>query len=304
MNRIHLKFLGAFFWLTVATSAQDRAINLRAMTTITGETVILDLLADTNGISLRSFGIAVNFDPAQLELESAGRYEQLWFLSRESGERLPYTDTRLTGEGRVRLIGGRLAADLPGEGVSGQQVLLATLVFNRLDGTTPDFSFDLPGTPSFANFVEAGGDSVDDLLDLKDVEIVQQPASIDSDEDGLPDDFEIEIFGDLERSDGTTDTDGDGDSDYEEWVKGTDPRDPQSKCVLTVQVLADGSKLLQWNGKAGRVYEIMRGDTPEASDVLASGLPGTTGESSRLDETSSPDPAGFYRIKVRFPTAR
>jgi len=45
----------------------------------------------------------------------------------------------------------------------------------------------------------------------------------DSDEDGMPDEWEVQHFGSLER-DGTTDWDGDGLSDANEYLSGTDPR--------------------------------------------------------------------------------
>lgn len=306
MNRIKTHLLIAFSLLLLATTsrAQDRSIDLQAVTTLSSNTVILDLIADTNGISLRSFGLTVVFPSDSLELQSAGRYEEIWFLSRESGERLPYTDTRPVEKDRLRVIGGRLAAGNPVEGVNGPQVLLATLVFNRRDATTPRFSFEPAGGASFAGFVEAGGGPVDELVQFDEVKVIEQSATSDRDEDGLPDLFEEQTFGDLQSSDGKSDTDGDGDSDYDEWVKGTDPTDRESRCVLTVAVLGDGSKLLQWNGKPGRVYEIQRGRSLRAFEVLAAGLPGEDDDLSRLDETAPVDPTGFYRIKVRFPTAR
>lgn len=51
--------------------------------------------------------------------------------------------------------------------------------------------------------------------------------SYDSDSDGLPDSWEYYYFGNLAQS-GTNDSDGDGVSNYQEMLDGTDPTDPTS----------------------------------------------------------------------------
>ena len=48
----------------------------------------------------------------------------------------------------------------------------------------------------------------------------------DSDGDGLHDDWEIANFDNLTHSNGLTDSDGDGESDLEEYYNGTAPNDP------------------------------------------------------------------------------
>ncbi len=74
----------------------------------------------------------------------------------------------------------------------------------------PDVTFS--GTPDTAS------SDVDLLVDF----------GLDADSDGLPDAWERAMFGDTTTSDGnsTTDTDGDGISDVDEYKNGTDPNDP------------------------------------------------------------------------------
>ena len=59
-----------------------------------------------------------------------------------------------------------------------------------------------------------------------DVTVVQGPdveSGDDTDHDGLPDEWEIQHFGDLSTADETTDTDNDGLPDRDEYLYGTDP---------------------------------------------------------------------------------
>jgi hypothetical protein len=49
---------------------------------------------------------------------------------------------------------------------------------------------------------------------------------IDSDGDGIADQWEIYYFGDITTSDGTADSDGDGKPDSMEWLDRTSPKDP------------------------------------------------------------------------------
>jgi hypothetical protein len=66
--------------------------------------------------------------------------------------------------------------------------------------------------------------------------------AVDSDNDGLPDDWEWTYFGTLDR-DGTGDYDGDGISDLDEYRNGTDPRRPE------VLKLSSGFNLIAYPAK-------------------------------------------------------
>ncbi len=75
------------------------------------------------------------------------------------------------------------------------------------------------GEPASLTFArDSASSDVDLLVDF----------GLDADSDGLPDAWEKAMFGDTTTSDGnsTTDTDGDGISDVDEYKNGTDPNDP------------------------------------------------------------------------------
>jgi len=50
-----------------------------------------------------------------------------------------------------------------------------------------------------------------------------QPRADDTDHDGIPDAWERYYFGSLNAVNGSTDRDGDGSKDWQEWVAGTNP---------------------------------------------------------------------------------
>ena len=93
-----------------------------------------------------------------------------------------------------------------------------------------------------------------DYNDKLDVFVVQ--LGMDNDRDGLDDDWEVAHFGDLSR-DGAGDFDGDGASNYHEFVAGTAPTSDQSIFrVTTLTVIGSGARRLVWTGNPARSYRI------------------------------------------------
>ncbi len=119
----------------------------------------------------------------------------------------------------------------------------------------------------------------------------------DSDQDGLPDDWELTYFNSLVR-DGASDLDGDGMSDRAEYTAGTDPtKEGSALRVLTLSGAGGGSVTVIWSAVPGKTYRVQFKDSVEAPDWSA--VPGdvhAAGESaSKVDTTAGAGLQRFYR---------
>lgn len=87
---------------------------------------------------------------------------------------------------------------------------------------------------------------------------------LDSDSDGLDDDWEVAYFGDLSRN-GNDDFDGDGILDRDEFLAGTDPTNRGSVFrVLALTSITGGGKRLTWTGAESRSYRVEYKDAIDA----------------------------------------
>lgn len=103
----------------------------------------------------------------------------------------------------------------------------------------------------------------------------------DADGDGLPDMWEVERFGGVTVAGRDTDFDGDGASDYSEWITGSDPRDAGDYLDLRWSILdlPEGRWLeLGWREYAHRYFEVER----SVDGGVFSPVAGGAGEVGRL----------------------
>lgn len=135
--------------------------------------------------------------------------------------------------------------------------------------------------------------ALDDLL-------ISGASVADSDNDGLEDAWEIAQFGDLSHTaDG--DDDGDGTTNYDEYVAGTDPADETSVFqVLSAQPTDKGSVLLKWTAVSGRLYNIYwTSDLKQGFSCIATGIEGPQG--TYTHSFKSTPSSGYYKITVQKP---
>lgn len=80
---------------------------------------------------------------------------------------------------------------------------------------------------------------------------------VDSNTNGLPDEWELAMFGALDsQRNQTTDTDGDGVSDWAEFVAGTNPNDPPQAFQIIATRMPNGAIQLSWPSISNRVYRV------------------------------------------------
>ena len=122
----------------------------------------------------------------------------------------------------------------------------------------------------------------------------------DSDGDGIPDAWETLFFGNLTTVNATSDHDGDGSSDYAEFVAGTNPTNPAS-CFAVTGMPGSGANefVLQWGSVSNKSYSISR--TPDLQESLfgpiATNLPATPPLNTYTDRLEGVERA-FYEIHV------
>ena len=185
------------------------------------------------------------------------------------------------GTGETLLVSRRPGDGRPGRGGSNRPWLSA-------DGRTAAFL-------SAADDLVAGDFNSDADLFLA---TLPEPAVADSDSDGLPDVYERSVFGDLSRT-GDGDFDGDGATDRDEFVSGTDPKDPRSVLRLVIGGSDTvGSVLLTWRTAVGIAYQVQRGGPGSGSWEDVGAL--VVGDAAVAQVKASPGAdAVFFRLVVR-----
>ena len=113
--------------------------------------------------------------------------------------------------------------------------------------------------------------------------------------DNLPDDWQTQYWGANSAAwpRGTVDGDGDGASNEQEFLAGTDPTDSQS--VLRVRMLiSDQGNRLSWNAQPGLIYQVQKSEN--LGQWLNLGTPRFA--RGNLDSTlvGGPEAATYYRV--------
>ena len=127
-------------------------------------------------------------------------------------------------------------------------------------------------------------------------------AITDTDGDGLSDAWERENTDGLRMLTATGDADGDGATDKEEYLAGTNPLDADSALRITGLAPAPTSTTVAWTSRPSRQYRIYESATLTNGSWSVS-LPGNLllgafGPTTQTTVTNANTPAMFYRVAV------
>ncbi len=155
------------------------------------------------------------------------------------------------------------------------------------------------------NATDATRDTVSDNNGGADYTAQVNTAAQDSDGDGIPDWWMLAHFGHgtaqaADHSRATDDADGDGMSNLQEYLAGTDPLGAPS--VLRVTAItrnASGNHMVMWSSVAGKSYQVLAATTPGGPFVALSGAIASQGASTSFTDADTGNVASkFYEVVV------
>ena len=122
----------------------------------------------------------------------------------------------------------------------------------------------------------------------------------DFNQDGLPDDWQRAFFGSESRKwpAGSADFDGDGATNMNEFLAGTDPVDTESSLKLELTAMEQGQRL-SWQAEPGSVYQLEKVERlgPGVTQWRAEGAPVVAVENNAGVSLIGINNMNFYRIK-------
>jgi Tol biopolymer transport system component len=139
-----------------------------------------------------------------------------------------------------------------------------------------------------------------DINRMPDIFATQPAVTLDSDADGIPDWWMVKYFGHptglaSDHSRALDDADGDGLTNLQEFLTGTDPTDPNSFLHIEASLPAGPNVLLSWPAVSGKLYQIQYKNSllDPAWLNLGNALVATGQGSLSVPITQS---AAFYRV--------
>jgi hypothetical protein len=278
-----------------ATQVVRASVEVHGEATSSGPAIQVQVFANITSPAVMSHSFKLYYPGGELSVASATLNSALWYF--HDGTRIvpaQAPDASTTGE--VLFVGGHMDARNPLSGVTGNRVLLGTVVFNRTSADVPAFNLSIGRAGQFASFVTIGGA----VLEAQPGAVTWQGVAsdpADGDLDGLSDRWEESYFGTTKGVFYSDDGDRDGVSNLGEEAMGSDPKDPRSLLQLSLRNNKD-ALVLEWPSADGRRYTLEGAKTLGRFEVLQEGIAATPPRNTVELKSGDLGATLFLRVRV------